>query len=662
MKSLNYYGLCVGALAALTGAAHAAPTISVTPPDKSRFLTGQRFDLRVEGKSTSSITAATLAVDGAPIAFSSSDTFTGGTGYNLRGYSNNTPGVHTLTATLTDSTGTATASAQFQVISPSGGRRPAKNIIIMLGDGMGAAHRTAARVVMGGYQANQSVPVLNMDQFPATGQIMTASLNSIVTDSAPGMACYSSGSHANNGQEGVYPATFASPFAQPRVEYLAEYMHRMQGKNLGLVSTADIEDATPAANVIHTGNRNAGQGICDQYLDEAANSGLTVLMGGGRRWFLPATSFGSSRSASNDYAALPADLTAAYTIPAGAIDPNRDLIGDFKTAGFSYVETNTDLNTAFAGGKVPAKLLGLFGYGNMNVALDKIAKRRNPGVPGVVDDYRAPDQPMLPDMTSAALKTLNANSPNGFFLMVEGAHIDKQSHLMDADRAIIETVEFDKAVGVARDFATQVGDTVVIVLADHECSGFSIIGALSGPTGTRGSLDNLKSLPSDAANTSFTLDANGNVVTPPLRQGVVGTYDAAGFPNYAILADGYPADTNIDGKLLIGYGANGDRYEGWLTKPLPVIDSLLPAAISAELRNGGSATGQKYAVHPYSRAESGLGFFLRGQVPGDQAVHTASDIPISAFSSSSRASDQFVGVQQNTDVFFKLARAAFGGY
>jgi len=658
MTSRPTYGLCVGALALLAGAAHAVPTISVTPPDKSRFLTGQRFDLRVEGKSAAGITAATLAVDGTPVTFSSDDAFTGGKGYNLRGYSNSTPGVHTVTATLTDSTGTAAATAQFQVVSPNGGRRQAKNIIIMLGDGMGAAHRTAARVVMGGYQPNLSTPALNMDQFPATGMIMTASLNSIVTDSAPGMSCYSSGAHANNGQEGVYPATFSSAFALPRVEYLAEYMHRLQGKNLGIVSTADIEDATPAANVIHTGNRNLGQGICDQYLDEAGNSGLTVLMGGGRRWFLPATSFGSSRSTSNDYAALPADLTAAYNIPAGTVDPNRNLIEDFQKSGFSYVDSNSGLNTAFAGGKVPAKLLGLFGYGNMNVALDKIAKRRNPNAPGVVDDYRAPDQPMLDEMTTAALKTLNANSPKGFFLMVEGAHIDKQSHLMDADRAIIETVEFDKAVGVARNFATQVGDTVVIVLADHECAGFSLIGGLvkgpNGGGGTAGSLDNLKSLPSDRA----TLDPT----TAPLRQGVVGVYDSASFPNYTIQADGYPASTDIDGKLLIGYGADGSRYEGWLTKPLPVIDSLLPTVLKTELGSGQTASGQKYAGRPDQREESALGFFLRGQVPGDQAVHTASDIPVSAFSSSSRASDQFVGVQQNTDVFFKLARAAFGGY
>ena len=660
MKFIPHVGLYVGALAAFTAAAHAVPTISVTPPDKSRFLVGQRFDLRVEGKPTtgSAIAAGTLAVDGSPVAFSSTDSFSGVTGYNLRAYFNTAPGVHTLTATLTDGTGTATATAKFLVVNPNGGRRQSKNIIIMLGDGMGAAHRTAARIVMGGYQANQSAPILNMDSFPGTGMVMTSSLNSIVTDSAPGMACYSSGSHANNGQEGVYPATFSSPFAQPRVEYLAEYMHRLQGKTLGLVSTADIEDATPAANIVHTGNRNLGQGICDQYLDEIGNSGLTVLMGGGRRWFLPSTSFGSSRSANNDYAGLPADLTAAWNIPAGTIDPNRDLIGDFKAAGFTYAATKTDMDAALAGGKVPTKLLGLFGYGNMNVSLDKIAKRRNPSIPGVVDDYHAPDQPMLDEMTSAALKTLGANSPNGFFLMVEGAHIDKQSHLMDADRAILETIEFDKAVGTARDFAASAGDTVVIVLADHECSGFSIIGALNngpgGSGGTAGSLANLKSKTSDTA----ALDP----AATPIRQGVVGIYDAASFPAYSIAADGYPAQTDIDGKLLIGYGASADRYEGWLTKPLPVIDSLLPAAFKTELAGGGTGTGQKYPSEPINRAESALGFFLRGQVPGTQAVHTATDIPISAYSSSNRSFEQFIGVQQNTDVFFKLARAAFGGY
>src|SRR5882762_8808429 len=95
----------------------------------------------------------------------------------------------------------------------------------------------------------------------------------------------------------------------------------------------------------------------------------------------------------------------------------------------SYVSTASELNGAGA----PDKLLGLFGYGNMNVALDKIAKRRNPSEQGIVDDYHAPDQPMLDEMTDAAIRVLSRNR-RGFFLMVEGAHIDKQSHLMDATR------------------------------------------------------------------------------------------------------------------------------------------------------------------------------------------------------------------------------------
>jgi alkaline phosphatase len=58
-------------------------------------------------------------------------------------------------------------------------------------------------------------------------------------------------------------------FFAPRVEYLAEYLHRLYGKTLGIVSTSDIEDATPAFNAVHTLNRGAGTGVCDQYLDEA---------------------------------------------------------------------------------------------------------------------------------------------------------------------------------------------------------------------------------------------------------------------------------------------------------------------------------------------------------------------------------------------------------
>ncbi|MBC8101015.1 MAG: alkaline phosphatase [Cytophagales bacterium] len=647
------------ALAVGSAPALALPTVTVTPPNSARFLVGQRFDLRVQGRPTagSAIIGATLTVDGAPVTFSSTDSTSGVSGFNLRGFSVTTPGFHTLQATLSDGTGTSEVRAQFQVIDPRGSRKASKNIIIFLGDGMGTAHRSAARLMRYGVTAGRPNDYLAMEKFPGLGLVTTHSLDSIITDSAPGMGCYTTGNHSNNNQEGVFPATVANAFFQPRVEYLAEYLHRTRGTKTGIVSTSDIEDATPAANAVHTGNRGAGTGICDAYLDESNNTGLAVLMGGGRRWFLPAGQFGSSRTVASGHPALPADIQSAYGVPAQATNASRDLITDFQTAGFAYTSSLTDLNATFASG-TPDKLLGLYGYGNMNVSLDKIAKRRGTPLTGsttfVVDDYLAPDQPMLDEMTTAALTVLNKNNTNGFVLMVEGAHIDKQSHLMDADRTILEMLEFDRSVQVGRTFADQNPGTVVIVLADHECSGFSINGALTSPTGIAGSLANLRNLPSDKA-----------VVDPgtvPARQGVVGLYQAAGFPNYTIAADGYPAATDIDGKLLIGYGGNADRFESWLTSPLPVVDSLLPDNIRADLASKG------YATQPVRRADSLIqpdsrGFFIRGQASGvDNAVHTASDIPVNAYSTGNRAFEQFIGIQENTDVFFKLARALFGGY
>jgi len=103
-----------------------------------------------------------------------------------------------------------------------------------------------------------------------------------------------------------------------------------------------------------------------------------------------------------------------------------------------------------------------------------------------------------------------------------------------------------------------------------------------------------------------------------------------------------------------GYGASGDRYETWLEKPQPVIDSLLPNDIKGELGGAG------YAVQPVLRSsEKDDGFFLRGQAVGrEQAVHTAADVPLSAYSSQgSKAWQKFVGVQTNTDVFFKVMQS-----
>lgn len=208
--------LFVSLVLAATGASAAPTEVTITPPTGARFLSGQRFDLRVEGKGAGPF-SATLALDGVPLTFTSGAQNTSTTdgitsagygGFNLRGFSLTSPGSHVLSVSFTDATGTQTTSSTIQIVRVGGGlgeRGDVKNVVIMLGDGMGVAHRTAARLVKYGVTAGQPNGFLAMDEFPGTGLVTTHSLDSIVTDSAPGMACYSTGNHAKNGQEGVYP-------------------------------------------------------------------------------------------------------------------------------------------------------------------------------------------------------------------------------------------------------------------------------------------------------------------------------------------------------------------------------------------------------------------------------------------------------------------------
>jgi alkaline phosphatase len=641
--------------------AFATPTVSrLTPPSElfgsgrdvpiiARFLPGQRFDLQATvrpdelGKSISTVK---FSVDGKaldlPVSLRNCSNGcvptvpTNTTIASIRAFHVSKPGVHTFTVSASQDDGqTVNVTGNFEVVPLVKGGRKIKNIIVMLGDGMGAAQRTAARIVAGGYAQGKVISPLSMDTFPVTGLVKTASLNSVVTDSAPGMTSYVSGNKNNNNEEGVFPDDTVDPFDNPRIEYLSEYLHRTQGKALGLVTTADVFDATPAGNAVHTSNRGAGTGIVDQYLDDRGLTGLSVLMGGGRKWFIPSTVPGSARGDRTDYAFSDSDAHTAHIVKqwgvsAGRLDKERDLLADFQAAGFRYVADKTSLDAMD-----PAKtnnLLGLFSYSNMNVALDKLDGRRSRlrGLGGrVVDDYGFPDQPMLEEMTAKALSVLERKS-NGFVLMVEGASIDKQAHNMDTERWMLDTIEFDRAVGVAKQFAKSHGDTLVIVTADHECSGAALIG------GSRVSDARLQELVREGGSAN-------------IRDRVVGIYEQAGFPKYVLADDGYPQTTDIDNRLLVGYGANADRYEDWRTNERPLQDSQQPFVKTTPLA--------AYPASAQARDKDGR-FLITGQVPGDSAVHTATDIPLSAYGPGAWA---FTGVMDNTDVFFKLAQAAIAG-
>jgi alkaline phosphatase len=646
-------------LAAAFSAVSAAPIVSrLTPPSDlfsfkdpsppyiSRFLPGQRFDLQatISPDAAQNIAGVKFYVNNSEvpgvITLVRATVTTPALPANtlvatLRAYSHLAPGVHRLTVSATQLPDgqSVIATGNFEIVNLGASVGPkTKNIILMIGDGMGIAHRTAARIVLNGVSQGKALAPLAMDTFPVTGLIQTASLNSIITDSAPGASCYVSGNKNNNNQEGVFPDDTLDAFDNPRIEYMGEYFARTLGKSLGIVTTSDVFDATPAAQAIHTQNRGAGTGICDQYLDEAVvKSNLTVLLGGGRKWFLPSTTAGSARNNATDYV-LSAELATGWGVAAGVLDPTRDLLADFQKAGFAYAANATQLKALPA---TTGKLLGLFALSNMNVAADKIDGRR--GSPAVVNEFGFPDQPMLDEMVDVALPIL-AKNPAGFVLMVEAASIDKQAHSMDTDRWILETIEFDRAIARAQAFAAANPDTLVLVTADHECAGVNIIGA---STVTQASLNARANSGGGAAQLR---DPAPGSATP-----VVGTYELAGFPVYGIQPDGYPATTNPDRKMLVGYAGGSDRFEDWQSNPRPIRDTQQPFNATAPLNT--------HPNNPLERKTAG-NFLITGHVNGTSAVHTASDIPISAYG---RGAAHFTGTMDNTDVFFRAMKAALVG-
>ncbi len=644
--------------------ASAAPEVTrLTPPSNlfvtgqaepivSRFLPGQRFDLQatVAPNPGYVVRSVRFLVDGVGVgtvvAPSNGMVPADASGVpapaqiaTLRAYSNLVPGVHRLQVVAVQEPGPtggvppsapggnrARAVGNFEVVAFERGGRPVRNVIMMIGDGMGIAHRTAARLMLHGASLGKTNGLLAMDTFPYTGLVITHSLNTIVTDSSPGAACYSTGNKSNNNQHGVFPDDTRQNFDNPRVELLPEYLKRFYGRSSGIVTTSDVFDATPGAFGSHTQSRGAGTGIVDQFFDDRDLTGLKVLMGGGRKWFLPGGpggTPGTARTVETDYSSLA--TLAAWGAAPGVLDPNRDLIDEFEAAGFYYAADKTTLDALPAG---EDKLLGLFALSNMNVAYDKIEGRRGNDV--VVADYGFPDQPMLDEMTDKALAVLSRNR-QGFVLMVEAASIDKQAHNMDSERWILDTIEFDRAIAVAKRFAERSRDTLVIVTADHECAGVNIIGG------------------SRVTNADLETRAVSGGAEAQLRAGVVGTYESAGFPHYEIGADGYPTTTDIDRRMLIGYAANGDRYEDWLSNAQPLRDSQQPF--------NGVAPLNTYPSGPLNRDTAG-NFKVTGQVADPVAAHTASDIPVSAFG---RGASAFTGVMDNTDVFFKAAQAAIGG-
>ena len=309
--------------------------------------------------------------------------------------------------------------------------RKVKNVILCIGDGMGLSQVTLARVKAAGLGGK-----LTMERLPVTGLVRTHSIDSCVTDSAAAATALASGVKTKNGMIGMTPDG----------QKYGTILEAAKGKGMatGLVATSTITHATPAGFAAHVNARSLEDKIAAQLLANKVN----VLFGGGRKFFLPRSSSDSARKDDLN------PLAAA------------------REAGYMYLETGDELPSARG-----PYVLGLFQVGPLTTiapepSLVMLTQKAIQILKSDVDTGRKPGT----TGTSGPRPGTSTRKP-GFFLMVEGSQIDWACHANDALGAVRQTLLFDQAVAAAVAFALIDGGTLVIVTADHETGGLTLVGA-----------------------------------------------------------------------------------------------------------------------------------------------------------------------------------------
>jgi alkaline phosphatase len=343
-------------------------------------------------------------------------------------------------------------------------RGKAKNIILFVGDGMGISTVTATRILAGQQLGKLGEEhQLSFDKFPFSGFAKTYNVDAQTPDSAGTMTAMMSGVKTDAGVIGVNEAISRGDCASVSGNELVTALElaEIAGKSTGIISTARITHATPAATYAKSAERNwednsdmpaaavaAGcVDIASQLLSfendmksrfsGAKVNGIEVVLGGGRRHFLPKdAAFNSTDAASaiegdrTDGRDLTAEWQAQY--PAGSFVTDQ--------AGFDAVDAHST-----------PRLFGLFNESHMQYEAD-----RGNDIAG---------EPSLREMTNKAIDILD-NNEQGFFLMVEAGRIDHGHHAGSAHGALTDTIAFADAVQAAVD-ATNPEETLIIVTADH---------------------------------------------------------------------------------------------------------------------------------------------------------------------------------------------------
>lgn len=394
-------------------------------------------------------------------------------------------------------------------------QRRAKNVILFIGDGMGISTIAATRIFSVGVDGN-----LVMDQLPHSALSRTADADHITPDSASTMTSMMTGVNANSGVIGFGSETEFGDFnadgdGAPLSTALEQAKQR--GLRVGVVSTARVTHATPAACYAHIDDRDQEAAIALQALptdatyNHALGSGLDLLLGGGRQFFVPSEQSDEEGDA-------------------GSRSDGRDLRAEFQAAGYHYV-WNSDGFAQANPGDLP--LLGLFERSHMEYEAD-----RQSDVGG---------EPSLAELSVKAVQLLGAGKSPGYFLMVEGGRIDHAHHAGNAYRALSDAEALDRAIGATL-AAVDLRETLVLVTADHSHV-FTLAGyPLRGPNELGYSV---RTAPDDWGASAhnhildvvYDIDDAGNVAR---------STDAAGVP-YTVLGyqngPGYRGATRVDPAL-----------------------------------------------------------------------------------------------------------------
>ncbi|MDZ4767906.1 MAG: alkaline phosphatase [Chloroflexota bacterium] len=464
-----------------------AVPVLILPVDGAEFLPGAMFDFRVEVHTDAMPEDLTVTVNGTDASeffgseateeswsFGSEEAPTPAQSLIWRELSAPEAGEYTVEV----STGGNTTSATY-IVRDAATERVAQNVILFVADGMTVPMISAARAARGITQGRPTNR-LTMDSADFVGLASTSSVDSLMMDSANTASALNTGHIGSVNATGTYSDTSPDPLDDPRVETIASMVSRLYDMSVGVVSTADFSDATPAATWAH--GRNRGDGNRAAYLVQALEAGyIDVLLGGGARRMIPQSVEGSRRA------------------------DDRNLFDEFMADGFTLVTTNTELQDAMSGDV--EKLLGVFTPSDLNVWLDRNVYTDNIG------DFT--DQPGLVEMTMAAIDVLSQNE-NGFYLTVEAASIDKQIHPLDQERALSDLIEFDNAVAAAAAWAAEnAPDTLIVVTADHG-HGYEVYGTVN------------------VAQFNEAEDDLG-------RRAAIDVYNAAGYPDYPDAdGDGFP--------------------------------------------------------------------------------------------------------------------------